>query len=247
MLKGLSTKVDQLSTELAQMKALFQSLREDGGRSETSPPEQGGSSTCEDDAILVVASVTLFREDFLESGSRTSGLGSGASQGGAGEPVTAAITTALGHMQLDVPPAQSAPSNAFFRHHDAEAAFVVPPLAEYIQVLHACWMDTRAFSRPTADGRVLAAMHETSKFGLGCMPPFESAIASVIVPPDEALRPNARFLRPQCCVMDDLLCRAYDSSARMGTLPSTVGLLFLFGVGSLGAVDSGLVLCRPSP
>ncbi|MEQ2246206.1 hypothetical protein ILYODFUR_035870 [Ilyodon furcidens] len=57
---GLSSRVDQLSTELAQMKALLQSLRADGGRSESSPPEQGGSSHCEDDVISVAASGTLF-------------------------------------------------------------------------------------------------------------------------------------------------------------------------------------------
>ncbi|MEQ2177661.1 hypothetical protein GOODEAATRI_005881, partial [Goodea atripinnis] len=96
---------------------------------------------------------TLFREAFPELGSRTSGSGSGASLGGAGEPVSAAIKTALGRLQLDVPLAQPAPSSAFFRRRDAEAAFVVPPSAEYVQELHACWMDTRAFSRPTADGR----------------------------------------------------------------------------------------------
>ncbi|MEQ2166522.1 hypothetical protein GOODEAATRI_029218 [Goodea atripinnis] len=158
----------QLSTELAQMKALLQSLQADGS-------------------------------------------GSGASLGGAGEPVSAAIKKALGRLQLDVPLAQPAPSTAFFRCRDAEAAFVVPPSAEYVQQLHACWTDTRAFSRPTADGRALAAMHEAPKFGLGCMPPVESAIASLIVPPDEALRPNARCSRPQCRVTDDLLCRAYDS------------------------------------
>ncbi|MEQ2180016.1 hypothetical protein GOODEAATRI_031147 [Goodea atripinnis] len=70
---GLSTRVDQLSTEMAQMKALLQSLRADGGRGETSHPEQGGSSICDDDAISVAASGTFFREDFPELGSRTSG------------------------------------------------------------------------------------------------------------------------------------------------------------------------------
>ncbi|MEQ2171054.1 hypothetical protein GOODEAATRI_006723 [Goodea atripinnis] len=189
---GLSTRVDHPLTELAQMKALLQSLRADGGRSETSPPEQGGSSNCEDDAISVVASGTLFREDFPELGSRTSGLGSSASQGGAGESVSAAIRMVLGRLQLDVPPAQSAPSSAFFRCCDAETTYVVPPSVEYFQELHACWTDTRAFSRPTAEGRALAAMHETPKFRLGCMPPVESVIASLIVTPDEALRPNAR-------------------------------------------------------
>ncbi|MEQ2185777.1 hypothetical protein GOODEAATRI_021704, partial [Goodea atripinnis] len=111
------------------------------------------------------------------------------------EPVSVAIRTALGRLLLDVLPAQSAPSSAFFRRRDAEAAFVIPPSAE-----------------------ALAAMHEAPKCGLGCMPPVESAIASHIVPPDEALRPNARCPRPQCHVTDDLLCRAYDSGAQVGRI-----------------------------
>ncbi|MEQ2183151.1 hypothetical protein GOODEAATRI_029681, partial [Goodea atripinnis] len=124
-----------------------------------------GSSTCENDGISVAALGTLFQEDFPELGSRTSGSGSVASEKGAGEPVSAAIRTAPG-LLLDALPAQSGPSSAFFRHCDAEAAFVVPPTAESVQELNACWMD----GVPTADGRALAAMHEASKFGLGRIP-----------------------------------------------------------------------------
>ncbi|MEQ2185321.1 hypothetical protein GOODEAATRI_017014 [Goodea atripinnis] len=162
-----------LSMELAQMKALLQSLQADGGRRESSPPEQDGSSHCEDDVISVAASVTLFLEAFPELGSRTSGSGS----------------------------------------------------VECVQELHACWTDTRAFSRPTADERALAAMHEAPKFGLGYIPPVESAIASLIVLPNEALRPNARCPRPQCRVTDDLLSRAYDSGARMGRIGNSLSHL----------------------
>ncbi|MEQ2160412.1 hypothetical protein GOODEAATRI_033450, partial [Goodea atripinnis] len=162
--------------------------------------------------------------------------GSGASLGGAGEPVFAAIKTALACLQLDVPLAQPAPSSAFFRRRDAEAAFVVPPSAEYVQELHACWTDTMAFSRPTADGRALAAMHEAPKFELGCMPPVESAIASLIVPPNEALRTNARCPRPQCRVTNDLLCRAYDSGARMGRIGNSLSHLMLGLSSSLESV-----------
>ncbi|MEQ2169294.1 hypothetical protein GOODEAATRI_023565 [Goodea atripinnis] len=173
----LSTRVDQLSTELAQMKALLQSLQAHGGRGETSPPEQGGSSNCEADAISGAASGTLFQEAFPELGSRTSGSGSGASQGGAGEPVSAAIRTALGRLQLDVPPS--------------------PGHARGAQV----WVGMHA--------------------------PVESAIASLIVPPDEALRPNASCPRPQCRVTDDLLCRAYDSGAQMGRIGNSLSHLML--------------------
>ncbi|MEQ2176738.1 hypothetical protein GOODEAATRI_031075, partial [Goodea atripinnis] len=191
---GLSTRVDQLSTELAKMKPLLQSLRVDGGRGETSPPEQGGSSNCEDDAISVAASGTLFREDFPELGSQTSGSGSGASQGGAGEPVSSAIRTALGRLQLDVPPPQSAPSSAFFRRRDAEAAFVVPPSVEYIQELHACWMDSRGLFPPGA----LPCMRRPSLGWAAC--PLSNLPLPLLL--------FLRCPRPQCSVTDDLLCRA---------------------------------------
>ncbi|MEQ2184638.1 hypothetical protein GOODEAATRI_010088, partial [Goodea atripinnis] len=102
---GLSTRVDQLLTELAQMKTVLQSLRADGGCGETSPPKQGGSLNCEDDAILA---------------------------------------------------------------------------------------------------------------------PVVSANASLIVPPDEVLRPNVRCPQPQCHVTDDLHCRAYNSGAWMGRIGNSL-------------------------
>ncbi|MED6243841.1 hypothetical protein ATANTOWER_028119 [Ataeniobius toweri] len=79
-------------------------------------------------------------------------------------------------------------------------------------------------------------MHEAPKFGLGCMPPVESAIASLIVPPDEALMPNACCPRPQCRVTDDLLCRAYDSGARMGPVGNSLSHLMLGLSSSLESV-----------
>ncbi|MEQ2163607.1 hypothetical protein GOODEAATRI_031972, partial [Goodea atripinnis] len=173
-------------TELAQMKALLQSLRGDGDRSESSPPEQTGSSHCEDDVISVAASGTLFQEAFPELGSRTSGSGSGAA------------CLLDGH-------------NGLF-----------PP-----------WPFP---ARALMHGRALAAMHEATKFGLGCMPPVESAIASLIIPPDEALRTNARCPRPQCRVTDDLLCRAYDSGARMGRIGNSHSHLMLGLSSSLESV-----------
>ncbi|MEQ2159484.1 hypothetical protein GOODEAATRI_023376, partial [Goodea atripinnis] len=47
--------------------------------------------------------------------------------------------------------------------------------------------DDDAVSRLTCNGNALAAMQDTPKFGLGHMPPVETAIASLIVAPDEAL------------------------------------------------------------
>ncbi|MEQ2179937.1 hypothetical protein GOODEAATRI_030421, partial [Goodea atripinnis] len=80
---------------------------------------------------------TSFCGDLPEFSSRAFGSYSSASQGGAGEPVSMAIRTALGRLQLDAPPAQSAPSSTFFRCHNAKVAFMVPSSVEYIWTLHA--------------------------------------------------------------------------------------------------------------
>lgn len=119
---------------------------------------------------------------------------------------------------------------------------MVPPSADYVKEVHACWADTKAFSRLTSDGRALAAMQDAPKFGLGHMPSVEPAIASLIVAPDEVLRANARCPRPQCRVTDDLLCRAYDSGARLGRLGNSLSHLLL----GLSASLEGLAIDAPT-
>ncbi|MEQ2169710.1 hypothetical protein GOODEAATRI_028105 [Goodea atripinnis] len=109
-------------------------------------------------------------------------------QGLAEEPVFVTIRMALAHLQVDSPHVQPAPFSAFFQRRDVSAAFVVPPSEKYIHELHACWTDARAFSRLTTDGRASAAVQEASRFGLGQMPVVVPGIASLIIPPDEAMR-----------------------------------------------------------
>lgn len=158
-----------------------------------------------------------------ESGSHTSTC----SQEGGDDSATSAIRLALARLQLDVPLVQPAASSAFFRRQSTASSFAVPPSDEYIKELHACWSDTRAFSKPTSDGRALASMQDAPKFGLGRMPAVEPAIASLIVAPDEAMRSNARCPRPQCRVTDELLCRAYDAGSRMGRIGNSLSHLLL--------------------
>lgn len=174
--------------------------------------------------------------------SRVSGSGSHTSTGSLGvsdESVAVAIRTALGRLHLDVPPIQQSTSSAFFRRQPSATPFTVPPSEEYVKELHACWTDTRAFSRLTSDGRALAAMTDADKFGLGHMPAVEPAIASLIVHPEETLRANARCPRPQCRITDDLLCKGYDTGARMGRIGNSLSHLMLGLAASLdgGAVD----------
>jgi len=231
---GISGQVAQLASELEGMKALLESLRGKRGAGMSGDPDQGhsvgsGVSALEDDAISLAASGTDFRDQF-DSGSLLSEAGSRISSGSQSEEdgsVVGALRTALARLHLDAPQDQPAASSAFFRRPTARASFMVPPSAEYVKELHACWTDTKAFSRLTSDGRALAAMHNAPSLGLGHMPSVEPAIASLIVAPDEALRANARCPRPQCRVTDDLLCRAYDSGSRLGRLGNSLSHLLL--------------------
>lgn len=57
------------------------------------------------------------------------------------------------------------------------------------------------------------AMQDAAKHGFDHMPAMGSAIASLIVSPDETFRPDARCPRPPCRVTDDFLSKAYDARA----------------------------------
>lgn len=75
------------------------------------------------------------------------------------------------------------PVSAFFRHQLIQNTFVVPPSEDYIKELQACWTDTKAFSHSTSDTQALVS--SMAKHGLDHMPAMESAVASLIVSPDE--------------------------------------------------------------
>ena len=234
---GLSSKVDQLSAELAQMRSML------GARQPAVPLEEGVCSppmpelTPEDDALSLAASATCFHdreEDEAGDGdSLASELGSHSSaQGSIAETedgsMNAVLRMALDRLQLEVPqPAGSAPASAFFRRKPAYVAFAVPHSVDYLRELQSAWRDTGACSRLSADGRALAAMHDAARVGLERMPDVEPDIASLILSPDEALRRGARCPRPQCRLTDDLLIRAYDAGARAGRIGNSLSHLVL--------------------
>lgn len=214
----LSSKVDLLTAELAQMKSLLLALHSSAGTEDAGTPTPPmAESFSEEDAVSMAASATLFNEYNVEEPSHASGLGSRSSahissDGMGDSSMGAIIRMALARLQLDIWQPESAPANAFFRRAPPSTTFTVPPSEEYLRELQTCWRDTRAFSRLPSDGRTLAAMQDAAKFGLDHMPAIEPAIASLIVSPDEALRPEAWCPRPQCRVTDDLLSKAYDTA-----------------------------------
>lgn len=235
--KGLSSKVGELASEMAQMKSLLESLQARGGGVD-SPQEERGSAR-EEDVLSVAASDSQFRDPEVFDGSEASEFGSessSCSQGG-DESASASLRVALHRLNVEIPTEQAAVSNAFFRRQTPAPSFSVPPSTDYLRELHACWSDTKAFSKPTSDGRALASMQDAPKFGLGHMPAVETAVASLIVAPDEALRPNARCPRPQCRVTDELLCRAYDAGSRMGRVGNSLSHLLLSLASSLEGLN----------
>lgn len=254
----LSSKVDQLSAELAQMRSLFMARHSDTsleGAGAPSEKEEGEADAPledsdmpvlvpEDDALSLAASATYFgeyAEDTEDGASQASEPSSHSSaQSSLAETedssMRATMRMALDRLGLDVPQqAESAHASALFRRRPAPSAFAVPHSADYLNVLHAAWRDSKACSRLQADGRALAAMHDAARVGLGHMPAIEPAIASLIVSPDEALRQNARCPSPQCRVTDDLLTRAYDAGARAGRIGNSLSHIMLALSASLQA------------
>lgn len=70
-------------------------------------------------------------------------------------------------------------------------------------------------------------MQEAESYGLGQMPEVDPFIASFILSPKEALRPNARCPRPQCRITDALLIQAYNTAAYMDRIENSLSHLML--------------------
>ncbi|CAL8333814.1 unnamed protein product [Boreogadus saida] len=231
----LASKVDRLSSDMVRIQELLLTLQPGAGGAvaDSRPDPSLGDVPGTDDVLSLAASANLFSEgvtgeedsNAFGEASRSSAQSSGHST--EGNPIGAVIRTALARLGLDAPQADLAQPSAFFRRSPATAPFSVPPSEEYLKELHVCWKDANALPRPSASARALAAMRDPAQYGLGSMPPVEPAIASLILTPDQALRPDARCPRPQCRVTDDLLSKAYDAAARMGRIGNSLSHLML--------------------
>lgn len=247
----LAERVDRMTVEFEQIKALLTSLQ---------PPAQGlqGSSVLAEtptpwqaelpppslspaveargqDELSIRASESLDigEPEPQESASHGSQTSSHASQNTAalseaGRPsVQPALKAALARLGLDVAPAAAPRQSAFFRGTTEPSTLIVPPSAPYIEELQRCWADPRLFSHLPRDCRALAAMQDASTYGLQNMPNIEPTMAALVLSPNEALRPDARCPRPQCRVTDDLIVKGYDTAARMGRIGNSMSHLML--------------------
>ncbi len=139
--------------------------------------------------------------------------------------VRQALQVALARLNLDTAPTVAAPSSAFFRGAARPSVLSIPPSKYYIDELQKCWANPKTLTHHTSASRALAAMKEAESYGLGQMPEVDPFIASFILSPEEALRPNARCPRPQCRITDALLIQAYNTTARMGRIGNSLSHL----------------------
>jgi len=160
---------------------------------------------------------TRIKTQFLEPVSRCDGSLRGSEAGHA--TMKPAIRMALVHLGLDDAPVTATPSKP------------------NIEELQRCWADPKLLSHHTSDCRYLAAMQVAGSYGLDRMAPVDPTIASLIVLPDEAFRPDARCPHPQCWLTDELLVRAYNVAARM----ARIGNSFSHQVTCLGQLLGSVV------
>ena len=267
--RKLSAKVDRLSTELAQMRALLIARQPEApledAEAPTPPtppmpllvPEDRPIAEAQDldyDTLSLAASATQFRGDDeegeVDGGSQASEPGSYSSTQTAQTGAECSSMRAVMHMALELQglatPQETGKPSRFFKRVPAATAFTIPPSDDYLRELHTCWSDSKACSRLSADGRTLATMDGAEDVGLKCMPAIEPCIVSLVVDPEEALRENARCPRTQHRGTDDLLTRAYDSGAKAGRLGNSLSHLMLALSTSLQGGNTGAGSADPS-
>lgn len=136
------------------------------------------------------------------------------------EPV---IKATLGRLQIDTPPAtQPQPCYYYKRSTPPTTKTAIPHSKDFLSVLHSSWRETPAPVRQTSNERTLADMLDPETVGLLHMPVVDTQIAALVLPPDEAVKPDPKCPSAQCKITDDYICRAYASAARAARFGNTL-------------------------
>ncbi len=94
-------------------------------------------------------------------------------------------------------------------------AFTIPQSPDFTEVFSQAFKSTHS-TRLDRVSRLLAAREDPGTKGLGPMTPIEPAVASLIVPPDEALRQDPRCPNMECRWTENLIGKIYNSTACLG-------------------------------
>lgn len=261
----LNKRVDDLSTAVSRIETLLLQFQPQANMQLTMPPAGGALATTptlptreepavEDDALSTAATDSLFSplgdNDSLElPGSPRSGAsfddapssvfsdehGDGRTHGP--QSVLATITSALAQRGLQ--PLQSNTGvSAYFRQPSIDASSVIPKCDAFVDEFQTAFKTAAARAHPTSVARAMSNMADAGLFGLDTMPAVDPCVASLVVSPDEAVRPQVRCPSKACRRTDDDLVRAYNHAARIGRIDNTISHLLLAAQSSLLQADS---------
>ncbi|KAL2095682.1 hypothetical protein ACEWY4_007830 [Coilia grayii] len=228
---GLAQRVDKMSADLEEVKALLASLRPQPAQSGSaqghtpaawqpgcspSPPQLSPASDARGLDVLSIQASESMDCGGSETHDSTSPAGSQAAASEAGRPsvqpsVQPALKTALARLGLDTSPVAQPQQSAFFRGSAQPSMLDVTPSSPYIEELQQCWADPSRQSHLPTDCRALAAMRDASAYGLQRMPGIEPSVAALVPSPNEALRPDARKSSLVPCQVTNFLGIHLDS------------------------------------
>lgn len=260
----LNKRVDDLSSAVSRIETLLLQFQPPQANMQTMPPAGGTLATAptlptreepdvEDDTLSTAATDSLFNpveDDSLElPGSPRSGISSDdapssvfSDKNGDGrtlgpQSLLAAITAAL--VQRGLQPLQSnAGVSAYFRQPSVDASSIIPKCDAFVDEFQTAFKTAAARSHPTSVARAMSNMADAGLFGLDTMPAVDPCVASLVVSPDEAVRPQVRCPSKACRRTDDDLVRAYNHAARIGRIDNTISHLLLAAQSSLLKADS---------
>ncbi len=246
---SLSKTVASLSSEMAEMKCLLQSLQPpvptaptktaSVNESDFQPPNMIAL-----DALSMSASNSHFLDEELVdpamqpgppqealSGLSAAGGSSGgsvhSSSAGQSSPddILSILQMAMARLGLDrsVQPAQS---NVFFRQN-ADTTFTMPQCKDFVTEFSSALTSSNAPRRRSKSARTLDSMAEANSIGVARAPEIEQPVAALVVSPDEALRGNVHCPSAQCGRTDTFLKKAYESVAYITRAENTICQLLL--------------------
>ncbi|KAL2087971.1 hypothetical protein ACEWY4_016799 [Coilia grayii] len=211
--------------------------------SQSQPPDQEVMSVAASDTLFSQASSLTQPPSDVPPDNEPCDSGSDVTSGCSGHfasvvgSVRTTLKALLARLQLDTPVLPSTSENMFLRPAQ-RATLVIPQCHDFTSVVASALGAAAKSARPDQMSRILAAMQDPDAVVLGNMPVIESSVASLIVSPDEALRECVRCPNTECRRTDELLSRAYNSTAFLGRVSNSLAHMLVMLHSSLSTSSS---------
>lgn len=253
--KDLARRVDELADGMGKIQEFLAKLQPqpaseifESGREESETPSLPQPdytvSLDEFDCVSVAATDSLFSEDRFPL-DKEPGMIDSEDEGDdhsesslSSDDLVKVIKTALAQLGMDPTSAtETAHTNRLGHSLPRSNVFNIPQSPDFTEVFSQAFKSAHS-TRLDRVSRLLAAMQEPGPIGLGAMPTVEPAVASLIVPPDEALRQDPRCPNMECRRTDNLIGKIYNSTACLGRTVNTLAHVLLAIIASLNSPEA---------